>query len=102
MRDSLLANTARLDIPNDGRAGSGIGLSTPSAIEEGCLLAQTGALIRALEFAKQKNQPISRIWIDGGHADTLIKRLHENKINAEKIPGLVLRGLWAWVKTRMS
>ena len=102
MRDSLLANTARLDIPNDGRAGSGIGLSTPSAIEEGCLLAQTGALIRALEFAKQKNQPIARIWLDGGHADTLMERLHEHKINTEKISGLVLRGLWAWVKTRMS
>jgi hypothetical protein len=54
----------------------------------------------ALEFAKNRNQPISRIWIDGGHADTLLTRLHQNNIKAEKVQGLVLRGLWAWVKTK--
>jgi len=100
MRNSLIENTARLDIPDDGIKSSGIGLSTSSAIEEGCLLAQTGALMGALEFAKNRNQPISRIWIDGGHADTLLTRLHQNNIKAEKVEGLVLRGLWAWVKTK--
>lgn len=52
MRNSLIENTARLDIPDDGIKSSGIGLNTFSAIEEGCLLAQTGALMGALEFAK--------------------------------------------------
>ncbi len=100
MRNSLLDHTARLDVPRDGIQGHGIGLSTSSAIDEGCLLAHAGAILSALEFAKQKNQAVSRIWIDGGHADTLLVRLSQMNIKAEKISGLVLRGLWAWVKTK--
>lgn len=102
MRNSLLDHTARLNIPNDGIQGHGIGLSTPSAIEEGCLSAHVGAILSALEFAKQKNQAIARIWIDGGHADALLARLDQTSIKVEKISGLVLRGLWAWLKTEIK
>jgi hypothetical protein len=54
-----------------------------------------------MEFAKKKNQPITRIWIDGGFSDALIKKLVENQFPAEKISGLVLRGVWAWLKTQV-
>lgn len=100
MRNSLIENTARLDIPRDGIKSAGIGLSTPSAIDEGCLLAQTGAIIKALEFAKQKNQAVDQLWIDGGDADILLAALQSSNLKIEKVPGLVLRGLWAWLKTK--
>lgn len=100
MRNSLLDHTARLDVPNDGIQGHGIGVNTPSSIEEGCLLAHAGAILSAIEFAKQKNQAVSRIWVDGGHAEVLLTRLAQMNIKSEKISGLVLRGLWAWLKTK--
>ncbi len=101
MRESLLTNTAGLAVPDQGLETNGIGLDTPSAINEGVLLAHVGAIAQAMEFAKKKNQPITRIWIDGGFSDALIKKLVENQFPAEKISGLVLRGVWAWLKTQV-
>jgi type III pantothenate kinase len=102
MRESLLQNTAGLSIPDHGLKTAGIGLDTASAIDEGALLAHLGAITRALDFAKQKNQPIAHVWLDGGFADKLLNTLEENKIPAEKISGLVLRGVWAWLNTQVN
>ena len=69
---------------------------------ESVLLAHVGAIAQAMEFAKNKNQPITRIWIDGGFSDALIKKLVKNQFPAEKISGLVLRGVWAWLETQVG
>jgi type III pantothenate kinase len=77
-------------------------LDTASAIDEGSLLAHLGAINEAMNFAKQRHQAVTRIWIDGGHAATLFDGLIQNQIPVEKIPGLVLRGLWAWLNTQVT
>lgn len=99
MQQSLLDNTAGLQVARIEQNVQGIGLDTASAIEEGALLAHIGAVLCAIRFAQQQNQPITRIWIDGGHADLLHNRLITNQITAQKVNGLVLRGLWAWLNT---
>jgi type III pantothenate kinase len=102
MRQSLLQNTAGLNVVGLDQASTGIGLDTASAIDEGSKLAHLGAIAQAMNFAKQQNQSITRIWLDGGNASALYGGLIQNQISAEKMPGLVLRGLWAWLNTQIT
>lgn len=99
MQDSLIENTARLDLPENKNSALDIGLNTSMAISSGCLLAQIGALQSALNYAESKRIKINRLWIDGGDADLLLPHLSVLPITSEKITGLVLRGLWAWLKS---
>ncbi len=102
MRQSLLQNTAGLNVVSLDQASTGIGLDTASAIDEGSRLAHLGAIAQAMNFAKQQHQAITRVWIDGGHASSLFDGLIHKQISAEKMPGLVLRGLWAWLNTQIT
>jgi type III pantothenate kinase len=102
MRQSLLQNTAGLNVVGLDQASTGIGLDTASAIDEGSRLAHLGAIAQAMNFAKQQHQAITRVWIDGGHASSLFDGLIHKQISAEKMPGLVLRGLWAWLNTQIT
>ncbi len=102
MRQSLLQHTAGLNIASLDRASTGIGLDTAGAIDEGSRLAHLGAIAQAMNFAKERHQVITRVWIDGGHTTTLFDGLIQNQIPTEKIPGLVLRGLWAWLNTQVT
>lgn len=102
MQQSLLQNTAGLHVANLHQKTSGIGLDTASAIEEGLLLAQVGAILQAFDFAKQQNQAIGKVWIDGGFANPLFDKLITNQVPVEKMSGLVLRGLWAWLNTQIT
>lgn len=102
MREGLLQHTAGLNIASLDQASTGIGLDTSSAIDEGSRLAHLGAITQAMNFAKQRHQAVKRVWIDGGHATTLFDGLIQNQIPAEKMPSLVLRGLWAWLNTQIK
>ena len=102
MRQSLLQHTAGLKISSLDQASTGIGLDTSSAIDEGSRLAHLGAITQAMNFAKQRHQAVKRVWIDGGHTATLFDGLIQNQIPVEKIPSLVLRGLWAWLNIQVK
>ena len=102
MRQSLLQHTAGLNVASLDQTSSDIGLDTASAIDEGSRLAHLGAVTQAMNFAKQRHQVVTRVWIDGGHATTLFDGLIQNQIPAEKMPSLVLRGLWAWLNTQVA
>lgn len=102
MRQSLLQHTAGLNVASLDQTSSDIGLDTASAIDEGSRLAHLGAVTQAMNFAKQRHQVVTRVWIDGGHAATLFDGLIHNQIPAEKMPSLVLRGLWAWLNTQVA
>jgi type III pantothenate kinase len=83
----------------------GFGLSTDEAIYKGCLAAQVGAIHEALQVAKEMHQPIDRIWIDGGNAKNITAelKLHSlsHAISIEAINGLVLRGIWSWMRQEL-
>lgn len=102
MREGLLQHTAGLNVASLNQAATGIGLDTASAIDEGSRLAHLGAIAQAMNFAKQRHQAVTRVWIDGGHAATLFDGLIHNQIPAEIMPSLVLRGLWAWLNIQVK
>ena len=102
MRQSLLQHTAGLDVASLDQSSSGIGVDTAGAIDEGSRLAHIGAIVQAMNFAKDQHQAIGRVWMDGGHTNVLFDTLVQNQIPAEKISGLVLRGLWSWLKTQVT
>jgi type III pantothenate kinase len=51
------------------------------------------------------HQPVDRIWIDGGNAKNIAAELKQrsfsNSISIEAINGLVLRGLWSWIRQEL-
>ena len=107
MQSSLESNTARLPATSEAEQIDGFGLSTESAIYKGCLAAQIGAIEGALQLAKEMHQPIDRIWIDGGNGKHIATELKNHRlsgsistesISTEVINGLVLRGLWSWLR----
>ena len=101
MQKSLETNTAQLPLAVRGETHHGFGLSTNDAIIGGCDAAQIGAIQYALDVAKEMNQPVERIWIDGGNAKILANEIRQlgkpNSISIETSEGLVLRGVWAWL-----
>jgi type III pantothenate kinase len=102
MQSSLELNTARLPATSEATLIDGFGLSTDAAIYKGCLAAQVGAIHEALQLAKEMHQPIDRIWIDGGNAKHIAAELKRQPFSSaiftEAINGLVLRGLWSWLR----
>jgi type III pantothenate kinase len=100
MHKSLETNTAQLPTATRNESPAGFGLSTNNAIVGGCDAAQVGAIQYALDIAKDMNQVVETIWLDGGNAKILANILGQiNKLNHHKVDvseGLVLRGLWAW------
>ena len=80
----------------------GFGVSTDAAIYKGCLAAQLGAIHEALQVANEMHQPIDRIWVDGGNAKNITAELKRHSssqaISIEAINGLVLRGIWSWLR----
>ncbi len=105
MQSSLELNTARLPATTEANRVDGFGLSTDEAIYKGCLAAQVGAIHEALQLAKEMHQPVDRIWIDGGNAKNIADELKQhsfsNSISIEAINGLVLRGLWSWIRQEL-
>jgi type III pantothenate kinase len=101
MRKSLENNTAQLPLATRGEVHHGFGISTNDAIIGGCDAAQIGAIQYAIDVAKEMNQPIEKIWLDGGNAKILVTEIAQlSKLNALKIEtseGLVLRGIWFWL-----
>ena len=101
MQESLPINTAQLPLPVRDQPFTGFGISTNNAMIGGCDAAQIGAILRAIQVAKDLNQPIEHIWLDGGNAKILAAELA--KISGLSLPliepteGLVLRGIWAWL-----
>jgi len=105
MQSSLEFHTARLPATSEAERVDGFGLSTDAAIYKGCLAAQVGAIHGALQVANEMHQPIDRIWIDGGNAKNIAAELKQhsfsNSISIEAINGLVLRGLWSWIRQEL-
>jgi type III pantothenate kinase len=104
MQESLESNTAQLPLAvRSSRLTSqaSFGTTTNAAITGGCDAAQIGAILRAAHLAKELNQPVARIWIDGGNAKILANEIRQfpelAALPIEPIEGLVLRGLWAWL-----
>jgi len=101
MRRSLERNTAQLPLAARGEAHHGFGTSTNEAIISGCDAAQIGAIQYAIDIAKEMNQPIEKIWLDGGNAKILVNEIGQlsklNTLKTETSEGLVLRGVWAWL-----
>jgi type III pantothenate kinase len=101
MQKSLADNTAQLPLAVRDETKFGFGLSTNSAIVGGCDAAQIGAIQYAILLAKEINQPVEKIWIDGGNAkiltDEILKSQKMNSLTVEATEGLVLRGVWAWL-----
>jgi type III pantothenate kinase len=64
-----------------------------------------GTIHETLELAKVMHQPIDRIWIDGGNAKNIVAELQQHSfshsISIETINGLVLRGLWSWIRQEL-
>lgn len=84
MLDSLVRNTAAL--PRSQGQVRMPPRNTHDAIATGCLLAQTGAIVRMA----QGLGPAARVLLTGGHAETIRANL---PLAAELHPGLVLDGL---------
>lgn len=101
MQKSLVTNTAQLPMATRNEPSNEFGLSTNHAIVGGCDAAQIGAIQYALDVAKEMNQAVETIWIDGGNAKILANALVQthklSHIKIEVCEGLVLRGLWAWL-----
>ena len=100
MQASLANNTAQLDLAT--RSGNhGFGTCTNDAIIGGCDAAQVGALLYAMQLAKEMNIPVEKIWIDGGNAKVLAQEITQTNLPAKQMievsEGLVLRGIWAWL-----
>ena len=100
MQASLANNTAQLDLAT--RSGNhGFGTCTNDAIIGGCDAAQVGAILYAMQQAKEMNIPVEKIWIDGGNAKVLAQEIAQTNLPAkqmiEVVEGLVLRGIWAWL-----
>ena len=100
MQASLANNTAQLDLAT--RSGNhGFGTCTNDAIIGGCDAAQVGALLYAMQQAKEMNIPVEKIWIDGGNAKVLAQEITQTNLPAKQMievsEGLVLRGIWAWL-----
>ncbi|MBU3620086.1 type III pantothenate kinase [Polynucleobacter sp. CS-Odin-A6] len=108
MQESLQSNTAQLPLAvrsSTITTQASFGTTTNAAITGGCDAAQIGAILRAANLAKEINHPVARIWIDGGNAKILaneIKQFPElAALPIEPIEGLVLRGLWAWLLSKI-
>jgi len=100
MQASLANNTAQLDLAT--RSGNhGFGTCTNDAIIGGCDAAQVGAILYAMQQAKEMNIPVEKIWIDGGNAKVLAQEIAQTNLLAKQMievsEGLVLRGIWAWL-----
>ena len=100
MQSSLANNTAQL--PHVIREDyQGFATNTNNAIIGGCDAAQIGTIQYGVQLAKEMNCPIERIWIDGGNAKILAKKMGKlrlpNSLVTEPIDGLVLRGIWSWL-----
>jgi type III pantothenate kinase len=58
-----------------------------------------------LQLAQEMHQPIDRIWIDGGNSKNIATELKQHSfsssISIEAINGLVLRGLWSWIRQEL-
>jgi type III pantothenate kinase len=101
----LALNTARLPATSEAERVDGFGVSTDAAIYKGCLAAQVGVIHEALQLAQEMHQPVDRIWIDGGNAKNIAAELKQHSfsssISIEAINGLVLRGLWSWIRQEL-
>lgn len=103
MQTSLANNTAQLEVPSRTEI-EGFGTCTNDAMIGGCDAAQVGAILYGIHQAKELNLPIEKIWLDGGNAKVLasvIQKTHlPMKQMIEVTEGLVLRGIWAWLRQK--
>lgn len=105
MQKSLESSTAQLPLATRDESKLSFGTSTNQAIISGCDAAQIGAIGHAIAVAKEMNQNVERIWLDGGNAKILANEIEQlsrtNSIRTEVSEGLVLRGLWAWLVEKL-
>ena len=101
MLKSLETNTAQLPLAARHETHHEFGTCTNDAIIGGCDAAQIGAIRHAIDVAKEMNQAVENIWLDGGNAKILAKALSQTHqlqhLKIEISEGLVLRGVWAWL-----
>jgi len=104
MQTSLANNTAQLEVPSRTEQG-GFGTCTNDAMISGCDAAQIGAIIYGIQQAKELNLPIEKIWLDGGNAKVLDKVIQKTHLPMKQMieitEGLVLRGIWAWLRQQL-
>ena len=104
MQASLANNTAQLDLATRSE-NHGFGTCTNDAIIGGCDAAQVGAILYAMQQAKEMNIPVEKIWIDGGNAKVLAQEIAQTNLPAKQMievtEGLVLRGIWAWLLQKL-
>ena len=108
---SAQVSTQVIDLRQAPFSANAAGWTHPSdyaatqAMAQVARLAQVGAIHEALQVAKGMHQPIDRIWIDGGNAKNIAAELKQrslsNSISIEAINGLVLRGLWSWIRQEL-
>ncbi|HAT39554.1 type III pantothenate kinase [Polynucleobacter necessarius] len=101
MQTSLASNTAQLELPTRTEH-HGFGTCTNDAIIGGCDAAQVGAILYGIQQAKKFKLPIEKIWLDGGNAKILANEIQKINLPIKKIievtEGLVLRGVWSWLR----
>ncbi len=104
MQTSLATNTAQLDLAKR-TAHQGFGTCTNDAIIGGCDAAQVGAILYGVHQAKELNLSVEKIWLDGGNAKILASEIQKTNLPIQQMieitEGLVLRGVWAWLRQKI-
>lgn len=90
MRESLLSNTQQIYADSSFPDNLDLGKSTPNCVSYGCLAAQSGFVLMAEQYLREKYADY-RIYISGGGQNLL--SVAENK-RIHFLPNLVLRGLF--------
>jgi type III pantothenate kinase len=101
MKDSLFKGTNRLATHNSSIGNEisiEIGLDTQSAIDQGVLTSQLGAIELAKQYATNRNIQLNLILFCGGNGKQLLSYQNQNdqNIHYQYEDNLVLKGLVAW------
>ncbi|MBR7799768.1 type III pantothenate kinase [Undibacterium sp. FT137W] len=96
MASSLALSTAQLPhIPADSGLQSLFGKNTEQAIISGCIHAQIGAILCAVNELEKSNGPTVQLIISGGAAAYILPELRKHAgITWQHIENLVMRGLY--------
>lgn len=90
MRESLLSNTQKVFADSAYPEKLDLGKSTPDCVSYGCLAAQSGFVLMAEQYMRERYQDY-RIYISGG-GQNLLSLANNKRIHF--LPNLVLRGLF--------
>jgi len=90
MRQSLLANTAQIEIGEATNTSIFCVRDTASAVQAGIMAATVGAVQQVLQQCREHRQPIPICVVTGGDAQSLLPALPKNSLHKTK---WVLKGL---------